>query len=293
MMNDILRQMAEMHDTNDGSNRDQVVRELVQELVLYGLSMSGLFRRVAFVGDTALRLFHGLERFSEDLDFMVTDPRPFEIDDYLPELKDKLCAFGVTFNVSKDDRANPEIEAATVKGNSKELYLTFLSEDDYSKGIYKTELTRIKIEVSKFFSERAEVEAKTRTMPFPHEVVLCDEPTLFAGKMHALLCRNWKSRIKGRDLYDFLFYAKRGTPFNLGFLNDKLIHSGHSDEDLTHVEVIELLKRRFEEIDYESAKNDVRRFLQKEERGSLDSWCPDLFIKFADELESQDQIVFP
>ena len=292
-MNDILRQMAEIHGAGDESNRDQDVRELVQELALYGLSMSGFFRKAAFVGGTALRLFHGLDRFSEDLDFMLTDDRNFNIDDYLPELEKRLYAFGVTFDVSKDERTNPEIEAATLNSDSEELYLTFYSEDDYSETIYRTQLTRIKIEISKFVSEKAEIEVRTKNMPYPHEVVLFDEPTLFAGKIHALLCRGWKTRVKGRDLYDFLFYARSGVAFNLGFLNDKLKHSGHSNVDLTHMEVIELLKNRFEEIDYESAKNDVRRFLKIEDRHNLDKWCPELFTGFAVELVSQDQIVFP
>lgn len=293
MMNDILRQLAEIHDTGNTNQREFIIREVVQELVLYGLSMSGFFKKAAFVGGTALRLFHGLDRFSEDLDFVLTNNRNFNINDYLPELRKRLSAFRVTFEITEEDRENPDIAAAMVKTNTKELYLTLFSEDDVYNNIYKTKLTRIKIEVSTFVSENTGIEAKTKIMPYPHEVILCDEPTLFAGKIHALLCRGWKTRVKGRDLYDFLFYAKRGTAFNLGFLNDKLIHSGHSDKGMTHVEAIESLKKRFEEIDYESAKRDVGRFLLNRDVDDLDSWCPDLFIKYTDELVSQDQIVFP
>ena len=271
---------------------DMAVKEVLQELILSALSTTDFFGKAAFYGGTSLRIFHGLPRFSEDLDFMVAEPVSIDFNDYIPEMKRQLSVLGIDVEVSEEERSNPDLVAGMVKGNTKELYLYMYSEDDLVRSIYKKELIRVKIEISTHYSDKAKKKIWMKNMPYPYSVTLFDLPTLFAGKIHAVLCRGWEGRVKGRDLYDFLFYANRGSTFNLGFLNDKFKMSGYSERDLTHEEVIERLVERFSTLDYESARKDAMRFIRGKQIWSIDQWCPELFIEMAKELISEDEYRF-
>ena len=291
-MNDIFDELIESYDTSDKDKRDQIIREVIQELIIYGLSQAGFFKKAAFVGGTSLRLFHGLDRFSEDLDFMLMGPVAFDINDYFPILEERLSAFGVKFNAKEKKREGSKIAAGEVSALSKELYLSFFSEDDFSKGIYKTQLTKIKMEIDTDPAERATYERIMKVKPFIHEVTICDKETLFAGKMHAILFRNWGKRVKGRDLYDFLFYASEGTPFNIDFLNEKIKKSGYSDRDLTFEEISDMLRKRFSEIDYNSARRDVMPYVDTVTKEEVKKWCPELFIQMARSLKCGGNFTF-
>ena len=291
-MNDIFDELIESYDTSDKDKRDQIIREVIQELIIYGLSQAGFFKKAAFVGGTSLRLFHGPDRFSEDLDFMLMGPVAFDINDYFPILEERLSAFGVKFNAKEKKREGSKIAAGEVSALSKELYLSFFSEDDFSKGIYKTQLTKIKMEIDTDPAERATYERIMKVKPFIHEVTICDKETLFAGKMHAILFRNWGKRVKGRDLYDFLFYASEGTPFNIDFLNEKIKKSGYSDRDLTFEEISNMLRKRFSEIDYNSARRDVMPYVDTVTKEEVKKWCPELFIQMAGSLKCGGNFTF-
>lgn len=286
-MNDMMIEMIKSYDTTNKGSRDQVIREVVQELIIYGLSQAGMFRKAAFVGGTSLRLFHGLDRFSEDLDFMLMGPVDFDINDYFPILEDRLSAFGLSFQAVEKKREGSKIAAGEVKALTKELYLSFFDEDNYSKNIYKTQMTKIKIEVDTDPAEKATFERMLVLKPYIHEVTICDKGTLFAGKMHALLFRKWGKRVKGRDLYDFLFYASEGIPFNIDFLNEKIKKFGYSEKDLTFEEITDMLKRRFSELDYDSARRDVLPYVSDEMRDEVKKWSPELFIQVADNLKCE------
>ena len=129
-------------------------------------------------------------------------------------------------------------------------------------------------------------EFKYRMLPAPYEVQIFDESTLFAGKIHAIICRDYKHHVKGRDYYDYLFYLGKGSKFNLAYLENKLKNTGGkigNDETLTLERVKELLKERFEVVDYESAKKDVSRFIGDQE--SLTLWKKELFLSTLGELK--------
>lgn len=290
-MNDMLKQIIDSYEARNLTDKKLVIREVLQEIVLYGLSKAGFFDKVAFTGGTALRLFYGLRRFSEDLDFMVIEPVKIDLNEYVPELKKQISYLGIGIDVIEEQRSNPKMVAGLIKGNTRELYLSLFSEDEDSEKIYRTELTRVKIEISTDYSERANTKVWMKNVPFPYSVTLFDLPTLFAGKIHAILCREWKNRVKGRDLYDFLFYATRGGHFNLGFLNDKFRLSGYSERDLTHEEVIDRLIERFSTIDFESARLDAIRFIRGNQVWNLDQWSPELFIEIAKDLVTEDELI--
>ena len=290
-MNDMLQQLLDDYSGVPQPKREQAIREVVQELVIYGLSSAGFFNKAAFIGGTALRIFHGLKRYSEDLDFMLMQPGDFDFNDYLPLVRQRLSVFGLKLEVKEKERKNSDIIAGLAVANTKELYLIIYSEDQYSESIYRTQTTKVKIEIGKHISDRVGYKGVVKTKPFIHAVTLCDMPTLFAGKIHAILFRKHRGKIKGRDLFDFVFYVRRNIPFNLDFLNDKMKSSNGPENEMIFDDVVIMLKDRFESIDYELAKADVKPFLNDDEVRELDYWGPDYFIKLTEEISCQGEFI--
>lgn len=277
-MNSILETMLKQYGGN-ASDKKNVVKEIIQEIVLCGLSRAGFFNRAAFYGGTALRIFHGLDRFSEDLDFSLIAPdERASISEYLPTLEKEVNAFGLNVTVSeKEKTADSNIKSAFLKGNTREHMLMFYP-DDTAISAASNEVIKIKIEVDVNPPTGATFEHKYRLLPSPYQVRLYDLPSLFAGKIHAVICRSWKNRIKGRDLYDYIFYLSHNAAVNLPHLKARLVDSGYIDESfvLTRESLIDILSERFAEIDYAQAKSDVMPFIK--DAAPLDIWSTEFFI---------------
>ena len=113
---------------------------------------------------------------------------------------------------------------------------------------------------------------------------LYDESSLFAGKIHAILCRNWQYRTKGRDLYDYVFYISKNAKVNIELVKEKLIDSNvlSRDDEFTIDTLKKLLNNKFEEIDYSDAKDDVIMFI--EDKDSLSLWSKDFFEQITKNL---------
>ena len=285
-MNSIIEQMLRQHETETLTDKKNGIKEVVQEIVLCGLSRAGFFKEAAFYGGTALRIFHGLDRFSEDLDFSLMAPNPsFDLPRYLPALERELAAYGFNFKV--EDRAkaiDSDIRSAFLKGNTREHMLVFYADERLARSFSGNDTIKIKFEVDTTPPAYATFERKYRLLPIPYEVNLYDMPSLFAGKLHAVICRAWKSRVKGRDLYDYVFYLSQGTPVNLRHLNARLVDSGFDGarEDMTLEEIKDILRRRFESIDYDQARQDVLPFIKNP--SVVEIWSKDFFIAITDNL---------
>lgn len=158
--------------------------------------------------NTALRIFYGLDRFSEDLDFSLMTANPdFNLTEYFPILEKEVRAFGLNVSIQEKEKTKEStIRSAFLKGNTKEHLLLFHADENLIGSVAKSEVIKIKFEVDINPPEYASFEHKYRLLPTPYEVTLYDVPSLFAGKIHAVLCRAWQNRIKGRDLYDYVFY---------------------------------------------------------------------------------------
>ena len=278
-MNGIVTEMLKKYSTESVFNKKNAVKEIMQELVLCGLSRSGFFKHAAFYGGTALRIFYGLDRFSEDLDFSLTAPDPdFELSEYFPDLKKELASYGLNVEISEKRKTmESPVRSAFLKGNTKEHFLLFYASDSAAAGIAGDEMIKIKFEVDTNPPDGANFEHKYRLLPSPYEITLYDMPSLFAGKVHAVICRAWKSRVKGRDLYDYIFYLSHGTKLNTGHLKARLVQSEawKNEDDFTIEDAKKLLCGRFDTIDYEQAKNDVRPFTK--DAAALGIWNADFF----------------
>lgn len=286
-MNEILNEMLKKYDANSLDEKKNAIKEVIQEVVLCGLSRAGFFDKAAFYGGTALRIFYGLDRFSEDLDFSLKEKDDsFHLSSYFPVLEKELKSFGLDFKIEeKQKNVDSNVKSAFLKGNTQELVLLFYPNENISSKISKNEVLKIKFEIDTNPPSGAEYEYKYSLKPFPYEITLYDLPSLFAGKVHAILCRNWKIRVKGRDLYDYIFYLQKGVHLNLENLRQKLIQSNawKSDEELTLDELKRMLCEKFEDINYEKAKDDVRNFIKND--SSLDIWSPDFFKTITKDLK--------
>lgn len=288
-MNSVISEMLKQYHTDGLTDKKNAVKEIMQEIVLCGLSRAGFFQEAAFYGGTALRIFYGLDRFSEDLDFSLVTPDPsFELSAYFPTLRKEVASYGLNVEISEKEKTRESaIRSAFLKGNTKEHMLLFYAADSAAAGIAGNETIKIKFEVDTNPPAGATFEHKYRLLPAPYDISLYDMPSLFAGKAHAVICRAWKSRVKGRDLYDYVFYLSRGAALNTGHLKARLVQSDvwKTEEAFTIEDARKLLCARFDEIDYSQAKEDVRPFIK--DTASLDLWSADFFKQITEALRDQ------
>ena len=286
-MNSVIETMIAKYNPQNNDEKENAIEEIIQEIALAGLSRAGFFYKAAFYGGTCLRIFHGLNRFSEDLDFALIEKDPnFKIDYYFPSLRKELKSYGIEMSVEpKKKGEDSEVQSAFLKGNTLMLMMSFFPNSDEAKKVISSQKIKIKFEIDTDNPSGGVTEYKYKMLPAPYEVQVFDESTLFAGKIHAILCREYKHHVKGRDYYDYLFYIGKGSKFNLQYLENKLKNTGgkiDDNETLTLEKVKELLKNKFETTDYESAKEDVSNFISEKE--SLNLWGEKLFLSTIDLL---------
>ena len=265
-MNTVIEEMLKSYQVDNIYDRKNAMKEIMQEIVLCGLSRAGFFKEAAFYGGTALRIFYGLDRFSEDLDFSLEQINlDFDLCSYFPVLEKEVKTFGLNVEIQEKEKTkDSNIRSAFLKGNTKEHLLLFYADERLVGTVDKNEVVKIKFEVDTNPPAFATYEHKYRLLPVPYEIRLYDMPSLFAGKIHAVICRGWQSRIKGRDLYDYIFYLSKAVTVNQKHLRARLIDSGYISEnqECTLEEIKTMLKNRFDSIDFLQARKDVEPFIR-------------------------------
>lgn len=283
----IIQQMIDKYKPKTIEDKKHAIKEVLQEVVLAGLSKTDFFTHAAFYGGTALRIFYGVDRFSEDLDFsfLVAD-NTFDIQKYFKSIREIIESLGLNFEVSRKDKvADSAIDSAFVKGNTRELFLTIYPTSTEVSQIVHNENIVVKFEVDVNPPLYATTEIKFRLLPFPYQVRVYDKQSLFAGKLHAVIARRWKHRVKGRDLYDYIYYLSLDTKLNLKHLEARLKQTNTIEDDviLTRELLIEILDKRFDQIDFEMAKLDIKPFIK--DHSNLDLWHCDFFKSITRELK--------
>ncbi len=284
-MNNILNQMLEKYEIKNIQDETNAMKEIIQEIVICGLSRGNFFNEVAFYGGTALRIFYGLNRFSEDLDFSLIKPNSnFDLTKYFTYIEKEVQAYGLNLKViEKEKSKESNILSAFLKGDTKEHILIFF--DNNIKNSNSMKNIKIKFEVDINPPLGANYELRYKLLPSPHQVRLYDKSSLFAGKIHDVLCRNWKSRTKGRDLYDYIFFLSKDIGVNLELIKSKLIQSNViSENEEFNLDILkEMLIKKFSEINYTDAKEDIISFIK--ETSSLDLWNDKFFIEITQNLK--------
>jgi predicted nucleotidyltransferase component of viral defense system len=258
------------------------LREIMQEVALAGLYRAGFFKAAAFYGGTCLRIFYDLPRFSEDLDFSLLEKnRGFSINSYLPYLTAEFEALGMLVSVKEKPKAmNSQIESAFLKAETewKELVL---EQTAFTLPLSKPSI-KIKLEVDTLPPLSFETENKLLLRPFSFYVNCLQVEDLFAGKMHALLFRQWKNRVKGRDWFDLEWYIRKGISLGVQHFSVRAIESGDLAEQSSPEKIQDLLRQKIEALDFERVKEDVIRFVQ--DPSLLDIWSKTYFLDLVKKL---------
>jgi predicted nucleotidyltransferase component of viral defense system len=285
-----IRKMLEKYDLSTPERTYEALREILQEIVLLGLSRGGFFDHALFYGGTALRILYGLDRFSEDLDFSLIEPDPnFNLSVYEDIVIETLHSFG--FDVSIQIKHNDStIKSAFLKGNTSPHLLNISTPQDIVERFGQGRLVKIKFEVDTQPPLDFASEKKTLLVPSPFMINTMTLPSLFAGKMHAVLCRNWSSRPKGRDWYDMVWYIANHTELDLKHLTARLKQNCNwmEEQNITIPEEIDsqhvkdIVKKRIEDLNIDAAKKDVEVFIQ--DRKVLDLWSKPFFESVVDQI---------
>ncbi len=267
----IFDEMVAEFNPQSLTERNNAQHEVMQRIALTGLYRGGFFEHAAFYGGTCLRIFHNLHRFSEDMDFTLTTKAPdIHLEIYFPQIVEafKLTGRDVTIK-KKDKKTFGKVESAFLKDNTDVYDIAF-----------KTEKTiKVKIELDTNPPLGFETEQNVLFKPFNSMIRCVALPDLYAGKMHALAFRNWKTRIKGRDWYDFEWYVSNKVPLDFSHLQKRIFD--FNGIEMSKEEFLTTLKQRLATGDMDSVRQDVLKFLRADPR-ELDIWSNDYFLQLAD-----------
>ncbi|MEA1973521.1 MAG: nucleotidyl transferase AbiEii/AbiGii toxin family protein [Candidatus Cloacimonadota bacterium] len=278
----IIEQMLSKYNIETENDIVNALKEIFQEITLLGLYRGNFFNKAAFYGGTCLRILYGLNRFSEDLDFSLLDKNEnFNIENYFQHITDEFAALGININLNKKNKkAQPStIESAFLK-NDTSIHTLNINAGDLKNilgGIYSGKRIKIKIEVDIDPLLKFQTESKTLLMPVTFNIVSMTLPNLYAGKMHAVLCRNWKTRVKGRDWFDFEWYVKRNIKLNLVHLQERMVESGNLERniELDDKRFHELMNERIDNLNIEKAIEEVKPFIK--DHTVFENWTKDYF----------------
>jgi predicted nucleotidyltransferase component of viral defense system len=280
--------MLARYDCQSSDDYVRALREILQEIALCGLWRSKLFERAAFYGGTALRVLYGLDRFSEDMDFSLLAPDDrFDLSPYCRAVEQELTSWGFPATVEvKRKTARSAVESAFLKANTRQLLLT-VEAGEMVAAVHGRGQLKIEIEVDTDPPPGFSTETRFLLQPIPFSVKAYAPRSLFAGKMHAVLCRRWKARVKGRDWYDLVWYVARGTPLDLRHLERRMRQSGHlsGDAALDEGRFRFMLTQRIEELDVAAARSEVERFLL--DPATVTVWSREFFLSVADRVAVQ------
>lgn len=285
----IIEQMLSNYEITNESDLINALKEVFQEIALLGLYQGGFFEKAAFYGGTALRILHGLPRFSEDLDFTLLEKNSdFNLERYFDFIIDEFEALGIKIEIAKKEKKDfaSDIASAFLKNGTAihTLKIEANNLENILNGVHSGKKLKIKFEVDVNPPLKFQTESKTLLLPKTFNVITMTLPNLYAGKMHAVLCRKWASRVKGRDWFDFEWYVKRNTPLNLTHLQERMYESGDLDKNINLDERLfkEFMYKRIDELDVTVAIKEVSPFIK--DKSGFEFWSKEYFKLLVDRV---------
>jgi len=279
VMHEALAAMLSKYECYGHNDYINALREILQEIALLGLWRGKFFEKVAFYGGTALRVLYGLDRFSEDMDFSLLEPfAGFDITGYAAFLRKETEGFGFDVRFEKVEKAiESPVKSAFLKANTRKQLVVIETGDEIVKAIPKGQLLKIKLEVDTDPPPGFETQTRYLLQPIPFAVRAFVLPDLFAGKMHAVLCRRWKNRVKGRDWYDLVWYAANHPELHLHHLEQRMRQTGDWMDDalLTSEKLLDLLFESINNLDVDEARREVEPFVKSPKNLSI--WSHEFF----------------
>ena len=272
----VFDEMLASYETGNDNDRLNAVHEVMQQVALGGLYNGGFFNKAAFYGGTCLRIFHGLDRFSEDMDFslLAADPA-FRLDPYFDAITAEFAALGQSIDITtKEKTAQSTIQSAFLKSDTAQ----------YDIHLGRDRKIKIKIEVDTTPPLGFSTEQKLLLQPFSFYTNCFTLPDLYAGKMHALIYRSWKNRVKGRDWYDFEWYVRKNVTMDFKHFCERAYQFGSEAQgSLTSDPFRAILKDRIRKADIRQVKEDVAPFIK--DPGRLHIWSTEYFLQLADMMK--------
>lgn len=268
-MHKAVIQMLQKYPLSRLEDYNKALREIIQEIALLGLWRGKFFEKAAFYGGTALRILYGLDRFSEDLDFTLLQPMgDFDLGSFGSSLEKELLGFGFEMHLEQKNRAvQSPVQSAFLKADTFSQMLVIEIGEEILRQVPKGQMIKIKLEVDTNPPPDFSTEMKYLLAPIPFPVRVLTLPDLFAGKMHAVLYRRWKTRVKGRDWYDLVWYVSHHPELHLGHLEQRMRQTGdwNSTEELTVETFFEALHAAIDSLDIDKAREEVSPFIKDPE----------------------------
>ncbi|MCH1430935.1 MAG: nucleotidyl transferase AbiEii/AbiGii toxin family protein [Chlamydiales bacterium] len=289
-MSDVIKSMFDSYRATTRDEAEQALREILQEVVLLGVWRAKLFEKMAFYGGTALRILHGLNRFSEDIDFTMLKAEPdFSWAPFAKTIETELKNYGFNFELKQKSKMfKSSVESAFLKTNTLKAMLQVEIPQTYLEGYHPTGLLKIKIEVDKNPVEGFRTSTEMLRYPLPVPIQSVALPDLFASKLHAALYRAWKDRVKGRDWYDVLWYIRNKIPLSLEHFKACMKHNQTDTESIELSDIASLqglINNKVDSLDMEKVKEDVRYFVRSDEVAVIDLWDQAYLKSWIDKLE--------
>lgn len=274
-MSTVFDQMFSRYTIVTKDDELNALHEIMQQVSLAALYREGFFNHAAFYGGTCLRIFHGINRFSEDMDFsLLQRDTSFTLEPFFEAIINEFLAMGRKVEiVRKEKSSNSSIESAFLKDNT----------DIYNVAFKTDRAVKIKIEIDKDPPQQFDTEHQLLLLPFSFMTRCFTIPALYAGKMHALLFRKWRNRVKGRDWFDFEWYVRNSHPLDFTHFKERALQSGDIPEsgfDKPHF--VQMLKHKIEQTNIDQVKADVLPFIKNPE--ILKIWSTDYFLRLADRI---------
>ncbi|RII29583.1 MAG: hypothetical protein CXR30_11905 [Geobacter sp.] len=290
-MHDAVARMLSKYDNRSLDDQVRALREIIQEVTLLGLWRARFFEHAAFYGGTCLRILHGLDRFSEDLDFSLLATTPdFSLQRFSAALEEEVRAFGFNLRVEAVDKAmETAVQSAFLKANTRNELMVIETDERLTRNIPPGQVLKIKIEVDTDPPLGFATTTRFLLQPIPFAVRCYTLPSLFAGKLHALLFRRWNNRVKGRDWYDLVWYAAHNPHLNLYHLEQRMRQTGQwsGDARLTRIQFDELMHSAIDRLDLDQARQDVAPFVK--DQHALAIWSREFFRDVASRIIIVDE----
>ena len=277
MIHRVLEEKIKEYAVTSALDQENVLQEIVQQYVLASLSRAGLFSstQAVFHGGTCLRIVHGMNRFSEDLDFFLKRPDPgFSWKRYLEHVVRDGYGEGLGFDVQSKAEDKTAVKKALLRTDSfgKDLAPAL----PYSRDPRK--LIKVKLEIDVNPPVGSTFETSYLAFPVTTAITTQSLESGLAMKIGAMLCRTY---VKGRDWYDFIWYVNKKIAPDLGLLSRSIDQQGPWAGQGIEVDpgwVETTLRKRIAEIDWHAARRDVERFLPLREQESLNLWDREFFL---------------
>lgn len=269
----IFDYMVEECAPRNGEDQLLAQREVMQKIVLAGLARGGFFDHAAFYGGTCLRIFHHLNRFSEDMDFSLKEKNTdVHLEQYFSYIIDEFKYAGFPVEIVKREKKTfGRVESAFLKEDTEIYDIKFQTR----------KMMKVKIELDTDPPLGFQTELRRLELPYSFSMCCFTLPCLYAGKMHALAFRNWKTRVKGRDWYDFEWYVRNEVPLNYPHLQARILE--FNGKKLEQADFVALLRERFSQTDIAQVKRDVAPFLMNPKE--LDAWSNEYFVELLDRVK--------